>query len=259
MSYTFTHRSLTIDDQSFPVDYFLGDNDSIIARCSMAKDSRSIDVRIEFPKDDLRYGGAHGAWLEQKAIRDAAQKEIDEINARQRRDAVQDAPPVIEPDSEAVKTQRLIDEYAWNISDLEGKLAKCKSKRSKTAQDIKANLRWYTGKLAEIATPTPPVTEAAEPVENDVTPSVDAYQPLEDAAAPHTITRLYDGDGWRIVHDYTLDKIRVILDDTAAQFKPVVEEAGFYYSPRTQSYHKGTGRKAFRAAESLAMVLPIAG
>jgi len=61
------------------------------------------------------------------------------------------------------------------------------------------------------------------------------------------------GQGWTIVFDIALQRTRVIVqDENREQLRPIIENAGFYYSKNTDSWHKKLTFKAQRAAVALA-------
>ena len=61
------------------------------------------------------------------------------------------------------------------------------------------------------------------------------------------------GQGWTIVFDIALQRTRVIVNETIREkAAPIVENAGFYYSKQTDSWHKKLTFKAQRAAVALA-------
>jgi len=67
------------------------------------------------------------------------------------------------------------------------------------------------------------------------------------------IGQILSGDGWQIVFDTELQRTRVILSEAVREkAAPLAEQAGFYYSVNTDSWHKKLSHKAHRAAEALA-------
>lgn len=61
------------------------------------------------------------------------------------------------------------------------------------------------------------------------------------------------GNGWSIVFDAGCNRTRVIIaEPVKAAARPIVEEAGFYYSKNLDSWNKKLTFRAYRAAEKLA-------
>lgn len=66
------------------------------------------------------------------------------------------------------------------------------------------------------------------------------------------------GNGWRIYFSAELQRTQVFLDESSPQIKRLTAatcDAGFYYSPRTQSYNKKLTFRAWRAAQALSQRL----
>ena len=67
------------------------------------------------------------------------------------------------------------------------------------------------------------------------------------------INQVIAGNGWSIVFDAGCNRTRVIISDPVkAAARPIVEEAGFYYSKTLDSWNKKLTFRAHRAAEKLA-------
>ena len=61
------------------------------------------------------------------------------------------------------------------------------------------------------------------------------------------------GQGWKILFDIALQRTRVIVNDSCReQLRPIIENAGFYYSASMDSWNKKLTFKAQRAAVALA-------
>jgi len=123
------------------------------------------------------------------------------------------------------------------------------------------------------ATPEQPAavveTPAADPAPETDAPAVDVNeQPAASALAqrapvnkpPRSVApekpfagEKICGQGWTIVFDIALQRTRVIVNETIREkAAPIVENAGFYYSKQTDSWHKKLTFKAQRAAVALA-------
>lgn len=64
------------------------------------------------------------------------------------------------------------------------------------------------------------------------------------------------GKGWKIVFDGSYDRTRVIFKRKPSNAaREAVQAAGFYWSPAMESWNKKLTRKAFRAAQELALQL----
>ena len=101
------------------------------------------------------------------------------------------------------------------------------------------------------------ITRKAEPVQEE--------QPQEEQPAPDPkqargpvpektwIGTSIQGNGWKIEFCPTMERTRLIFDNTPTkEAVKIVKAAGFCWSPKMGSWNKGLTWKAYRAAQKLA-------
>lgn len=105
-------------------------------------------------------------------------------------------------------------------------------------------------------------TSAAAPVLALPVPAVAALLPAPSPKNAHGpvpektfVGTSIDGSGWRISFDGDAQRTRVILTVKSKRLAAAIEDAGFCWSPRTQSYNKKLTFRAYRAAQALAQSL----
>lgn len=97
------------------------------------------------------------------------------------------------------------------------------------------------------------------PTDEEATAPADDPKPARPVPEKSFIGESISGKGWSIVFDGGCNRTRVIV--TAAlkdKARPVIENAGFYYSPTLDSWNKKLTFKAYRAAQALAQSLTVA-
>lgn len=105
-------------------------------------------------------------------------------------------------------------------------------------------------------------TSAAAPVLALPAPAVAALLPAPSPKNAHGLVpektfigTSIEGSGWRISFDGDAQRTRVILTVKSKRLAAAIEDAGFCWSPRTQSYNKKLTFRAYRAAQALAQSL----
>lgn len=105
-------------------------------------------------------------------------------------------------------------------------------------------------------------TSAAAPVLALPAPAVAALLPAPSPKNAHGpvpektfVGTSIEGSGWRISFDGDAQRTRVILTVKSKRLAAAIEDAGFCWSPRTQSYNKKLTFRAYRAAQALAQSL----
>ena len=97
------------------------------------------------------------------------------------------------------------------------------------------------------------------PADEETAAPADDPKPARPVPEKSFIGESISGKGWSIVFDGGCNRTRVIV--TAAlkdKARPVIENAGFYYSPTLDSWNKKLTFKAYRAAQALAQSLTAA-
>ena len=108
---------------------------------------------------------------------------------------------------------------------------------SKPAEQPKAEAKPAAKRKAPAKAAKQPAAEPAKPV---------------DVASKSWIGTAVEGKGWRIAFDEANERTRVIFDgEPSAKQKAAIDAAGFYWSPKMQSFNKKLSCKAYRAAMAL--------
>lgn len=119
--------------------------------------------------------------------------------------------------------------------------------------------------ITEQAAPT--LETVSEPTADQVAPaSVASADATEEAADPKRtrgpvpektfIGECIKGNGWRILFDGDASRTRIMFDGKPTDAaRAAIEQAGFYYSPRMESWNKKLTFKAYRAAKAVSTTL----
>lgn len=120
---------------------------------------------------------------------------------------------------------------------------------------------WITEQAA------PVIDAASEPIAEKVAPPSVAFADATEEAADPKRTRgpvpektfigeCIKGNGWRILFDGDASRTRIMFDGKPTDAaRAAIEQAGFYYSPRMESWNKKLTFKAYRAAKAVSTTL----
>lgn len=231
---------IALTGKTYPARYEVS-ADKVRVITSAVMEGKLQPVGIEIPADDPYYSAALAA-AKGEAAPQAEEERAETIPADV------EAPAPVES-----QAQQIEEEPAETISAEEAAPQPEAVADEAPAGPVEAQAQEDEAQQAE--------EEPAETIPADEEAAASADDPKSARPVPEKsfIGESISGKGWSIVFDGGCNRTRVIV--TAAlkdKARPVIESAGFYYSPTLDSWNKKLTFKAYRAAQALAQSLTAA-
>lgn len=236
---------IALTGKTYPARYEVS-ADKVRVITSAVMDGKLQPVGIEIPADDPYYSAALAA------ARGEAAPQAEEERAETIPDEEEAAAPV------ESKAQQVEEELAETISADEAAPQAEAVAAEAPAEPVEAQAQEEAPQESEAQQAE---EEPAEniPTDEETAAPADDPKPARPVPEKSFIGESISGKGWSIVFDGGCNRTRVIV--TAAlkdKARPVIENAGFYYSPTLDSWNKKLTFKAYRAAQALAQSLTAA-
>ncbi len=251
--YEFLPAALVVNEKSFPAVYTIDENAVNIAATVQENGAEKI-VTIRVPDTDKNYSLVY-------AVASAAAS-VPETDAAPEQPAAVVETPAADPAPET-------DAPAVDVNEQPAAADPDENRRETISTDAAPAASVPETDDAPEQPAAVVETPAADPAPETGAPAVDVNeQPAASVLAqrapvnkpPRSVApekpfagEKICGQGWTIVFDIALQRTRVIVNETIREkAAPIVENAGFYYSKQTDSWHKKLTFKAQRAAVALA-------
>lgn len=236
---------IALTGKTYPARYEVS-ADKVRVITSAVMDGKLQPVGIEIPADDPYYSAALAA-AKGEAAPQAEEERAETIPADV------EAPAPIESQAQQGK-----EEPAETISAEEAAPQPEAVAAEAPAEPVEAQAQEEAPQEGEAQQAEEEPAETI-PTDEETAAPADDPKPARPVPEKSFIGESISGKGWSIVFDGGCNRTRVIV--TAAlkdKARPVIENAGFYYSPTLDSWNKKLTFKAYRAAQALAQSLTVA-
>lgn len=234
--FDFTPDQLIYGEKSFPAAYSWTPGGAV--HIDVIVDGETCCIEVE-PADEVNFARALRAM---HAAMEASAAKI----TYKRRETVSDETE-IEKENEAMKNARLmivpVTEETTAPQPINAAETICAETETTEAPEI-----------AETVTETAAViTDERHETISDEAPAADPKATRGPVPEKDFVNDTIKGAGWSIVFDEWNQRTRVVCTDAIRDAaRPIIEAAGFYYSPRLNSWNKKLTHRAHRAALALA-------